>query len=68
MAKYGQLKAENMVRTDSQDLVVTLLNEKIEPSFYGYGIEKLNAVLSTQTCNDKEFFITIFMQIGRAHV
>ena len=61
MAKYGQLKAENMVRTDSQDLVVTLLNEKIEPSFYGYGIEKLNAVLSTQTCNDKELFITIFM-------
>ncbi len=61
MAKYGQLKAENMVRTDSQDLVVTLLNEKLEPSFYGYGIEKLNAVLSTQTCNDKELFITIFM-------
>ena len=63
MAKYGQLKAENMIRTNSQDLVVSLVNEKIEPAFYGYGIEKLNAVLSTQTCDDKELFITIFMHV-----
>lgn len=61
MEEYTRLKAENMLRENSQDLIVTLLNEKIEPSFYGYGIEKLNAVLSTQACTDKELFITIFI-------
>lgn len=61
MEEYARLKAENMIRNQSQDLVVTLLNEKIEPSFYGYGIEKMNAVLSTLACDDKDLFITIFM-------
>lgn len=61
MEKYGKLKAEGMLHRKSQDIVVSLLGSDIQPAFYGYGIEGLNAVISTPNCNDKEFFITIFM-------
>lgn len=61
MEHYARLKAEKMLREKSQDLVVTLLNQPIEPKFYGYGIEKLNSVLSLENCTDKELFITIFI-------
>lgn len=59
MEKYGKLKAEGMLHRKSQDIVVSLLGSDIQPAFYGYGIEGLNAVISTPNCNDKEFFITI---------
>lgn len=61
ITEFAHLKADYLEKNQSGNILFSLLKEKINPPCYGYGIEGLNAVLSTLDCPDKEFFITIFM-------
>lgn len=61
ITEFGRLKADYLEKNLSDAIIFSLLKEQINPPCYGYGIEGLNAVLSTLDCPDKEFFITIFM-------
>lgn len=61
ITQFAHLKREYLEKNQPDVILFSLLKEKISPPCYGYGIEGLNAVLSTLDCPDKEFFITIFM-------